>query len=47
MKYKCLKCETEFDATWEAICPNCRASGFDVETLTKWKLANPVVGDET
>ena len=45
MKYKCLKCETEFEATWEAICPKCKASGFDVETLRKWKMAHPVAGD--
>jgi len=42
MEYKCLKCLTEFDVTYDAICPKCRASGFDVETLRKWKRAHPV-----
>jgi len=42
MKYKCLKCLTEFDVTYDAICPKCRASGFDVETLRKWQTAHPV-----
>jgi Zn finger protein HypA/HybF involved in hydrogenase expression len=42
MKYKCLKCEAEFDVSYEAICPNCRASGFDVEPLSKWKRAQAV-----
>ena len=48
MKYMCLKCETEFDVTYEAICPKCKASGFDVETLWKWQKAQAAVaGDET
>ena len=42
MKYKCLKCLTEFDVTYDATCPKCQASGFDVETLRKWKRAHPV-----
>ncbi len=46
MEYKCLKCDNEFDVTYDAICPKCRASGFDVEPLRKWKLAHPVAGDE-
>ena len=48
MKYKCLKCETEFEITYEAICPNCKASGFDVESLWKWQRAQAaVVAGET
>lgn len=42
MKYKCLKCLTEFDVTYDATCPKCRAKDFDVEPLRKWKLAHPV-----
>jgi len=42
MEYKCLKCLTEFDATYEAFCPKCKATGNDLETLRKWKLAHPV-----
>ncbi len=46
MKYKCLKCETEFEATYDVICPKCGASDYDVQTLRKWKMAHPVTGDE-
>jgi Zn finger protein HypA/HybF involved in hydrogenase expression len=46
MKYKCLKCDNEFEATWEAICPKCKASGSDVVTLRKWQMAQPIVADE-
>ena len=46
MMYKCLKCENEFDVTYDAICPKCRASDYDVEPLRKWKMAHPVAGDE-
>ena len=46
MEYKCLKCGTEFDVTYDATCPKCRASGFDVETLRKWKIAHPDAEDE-
>lgn len=42
VKYKCLKCEAEFDVTYEAICPKCKASGFDVEPLSKWQRAQAV-----
>lgn len=42
MKYKCLKCLTEFDVIHDASCPKCRASGFDVEPLRKWQTAHPV-----
>jgi rRNA maturation endonuclease Nob1 len=38
MKYMCLKCETEFEATQSVICPNCGASGMhEIETLAKYK----------
>jgi len=48
MKYKCLKCLTEFESNWEVVCPKCKASGFDVETLRKWQKAQAVVAsDET
>ncbi len=42
MKYKCLKCLTEFDVTYDATCPKCGASGFDVENLRKWQTTHPV-----
>ena len=45
MKYKCLKCETEFEATYQAICPQCKASSFDVEPLSKYIRAR-AQGDE-
>ena len=37
MNYKCLKCETEFDATNRVICPSCGAHDWDCETLRKYK----------
>ena len=37
MKYKCLKCGTEFDVTSEAKCPKCGARDWDVEPLAKYK----------
>ena len=46
MKYKCLKCENEFETTYDAICPKCGASDNDVQPLRKWKMAHPVAGDE-
>lgn len=46
MKYKCLKCETEFEATYQAICPRCKASSFDVEPLSKYLRAQAAQGDE-
>jgi len=46
MKYKCKKCGAEFDVTYEAICPKCRASSFDVEPLSKYLRAQAVQGDE-
>ena len=46
MKYKCLKCENEFEVTYDATCPKCGASDNDVQPLRKWKMAHPVAGDE-
>ena len=48
MEYKCLKCDNEFDVTYNATCPKCGAADARarVEPLRKWKLAHPAAGDE-
>ena len=33
MKYKCTKCGSEFEGTFDAKCPSCGASGWDVEPV--------------
>ena len=44
MKYKCLKCEREFEATSNVICPDCGAGGTrDIMTLYKYKLSHPEI----
>ena len=47
MKYKCLKCENEFEVTYDATCPKCGASGKDLEPFRKWKMAQAVAADES
>ena len=42
MKYKCLKCGTEFEADYEVKCPNCGAWDVnDIMSLYKYKLTHP------
>jgi len=42
MKYKCLKCGSEFEAKYEVKCPNCGANSMnDIESLYKYKLSHP------
>ena len=36
MKYKCLKCGAEFDATMDVKCPKCGATDWDCEPLRKY-----------
>lgn len=36
MKYKCLKCGAEFDATMDVKCPKCGARDWDCEPLRKY-----------
>jgi len=44
MKYKCLKCGCEFEATYEVKCPDCGAwSMGDIESLYKYKLSHPEI----
>ena len=47
MKYKCLKCENEFEVTYDAICPKCGASDNDVVPFRKWKMAQTVAADDS
>jgi len=37
MKYKCKKCGTEFDVTYDVKCPNC-GERWEVEPLRLYKL---------
>jgi len=47
MKYKCLKCENEFEVTYDATCPKCGASDNDVMSFRKWKMAQTVAADDS
>ena len=47
MKYKCVNCETEFDVTYDATCPQYWASGYDVEPLNIWLKVQVAAGDES
>lgn len=38
MKFKCLKCETEFEAKMVARCPNCGET-MDLEPIYTYKYA--------
>ena len=47
MKYKCLKCESEFEAKIQAKCPKCGAwTTDDIMTLRKYKLSHPETPEE-
>jgi len=37
MRYKCKKCGTEFDATFDVQCPKCGARDWDVESVYRLK----------